>query len=223
MTNRNGTQRTKRERQQARTDARREAERKAQQRRTLGYAAAGTVLVAVVVMFVVALMGGNDEGGGGQPSTVGEVAVEGAPREAPLEPGEAVPSFTAPELFGGTVTWDDYAGAPAVLSIWAPWCPHCQVELPVLDTVMKDYAGVGFVTITTALGAQPGPTPEEYMQENELDFPVAVDDEGGTLATAFGIQVFPTLYFVNSDGTVGAALTGEVDEETLRATIDALA
>jgi thiol-disulfide isomerase/thioredoxin len=225
MTNGNGTQANKRERQRARAEAKREAERKAEQRRMLGYGAAGIVLIAVVVIFVVALMGGDgsDGGDGGTPSAAGEVTVEGAPRDTQLAPGESVPSFTAPELFGGTVDWNDYAGAPAVLSVWAPWCPHCQVELPVLDGVMKDHAGVGFVTITTAVDAQPGPTPEEYMQENELDFPVAVDDATGTLASAFGIQVFPTLYFVNSDGTVDAALTGEVDEATLQATIDALA
>lgn len=229
MTNGNGAQSTKRDRQRARADAKREAERRAQQRRMFGYGAAGIVLVAVVVMFVVALMGGTGGGEGGNggdgtgPSATGEVTVEGEPRTAQLEPGDSVPSFTAPELFGGIVDWADYAGSPAVISLWAPWCPHCQNELPVLDGVMKDNAGVGFLTIATAVDAQPGPTPEEYMTGNELDFPVAVDDETGTLASAFGIQVFPTLYFVNSDGTVGAALTGEVDAGTLQATIDTLA
>jgi len=133
-----------------------------------------------------------------------------------------VPSFTAPELSSGTVDWADYEGKPAVLSVWAPWCPHCQTELPILSDVMDTYPDVGFVTITTAIDAQPGPTPEQYMADNGLTFPVAVDDEQGTLAAAFGIQGFPTLYFVNSDGTVAAELEGEVEETTLRQTIDAL-
>ena len=215
-------QQTKRERQRARAEAKREAERKAQQRRTLAYALGGVALVAVVVVFVVAFMGG-DNGDGAGPSASGEVTVSGPPREAPLQAGESVPAFTAPDLFGGTVDWNDYAGSPAVLSVWAPWCPHCQVELPILDRVMKDYPGVGLVTIVTSIDAQPGPAPDEYMLENNLDFATAVDDDAGTLGSAFGIQGFPTLYFVNSDGTVAVELEGEVDEATLKATIESLA
>jgi len=221
MTNGDRSQQSKRERQRARAEAKREAERRAQQRRNLGYALGGIALVAVVVVLVVAFMGGSDGDGAG-PSQEGEVTVQGAPRDTPLQAGESVPSFTAPDLFGGTVNWGDYAGSPAVLSVWAPWCPHCQVELPVLDQVMADYPDVGWVTIVTAVDAQPGPTPEEYMQDEGLSFPVAVDDDDGTLSSAFGIQGFPTLYFVNSDNTVAAEYEGEVDEATLRSTIDSL-
>ncbi|OFW79643.1 MAG: hypothetical protein A2Z48_02700 [Actinobacteria bacterium RBG_19FT_COMBO_70_19] len=222
MTNGNPEQQSKQDRQRARAEAKRQAERRSERRRTLSVVLGGVALIAVVVVFVVVLMGGQ-EGGGTGPSTVGDVTVEGVPRDTPLEPGESAPAFTAPDLFGGTVSWSDYLGSPALLSIWAPWCPHCQVELPVVDRVMKDYAGVGLVTIVTAIDAQPGPTPEEYMQDNQLDFAVAVDDEDQTLAAAFGIRVFPTLYFVNSDGTVALSLTGEVDEATLRAALDSLA
>jgi thiol-disulfide isomerase/thioredoxin len=210
---------TKRESQRSRAEERRTAERKAQQRRTLAYLLGATAVVAVIAVVVLS-MGGSNDGGG--PSSSGEVTVEGAPRDAPLAAGDAVPAFTAPELKGGRVDWATYAGAPAVLSVWAPWCPHCQVELPILSDVMGTYPDVGFVTITTSVDAQPGPTPEEYMADKGLTFPVAVDDAQGTLASAFGIQGFPTLYFVNSDGTVAAELEGEVEESTLRQTIDAL-
>lgn len=218
----NGAQQSKRERQRERAEAKRAAERKAQQRRNLGYALGGIALIALVVVLVVAFMGGDGSDGTG-PSQQGDVTVEGSPRDTPLQAGESVPAFTAPELFGGTVNWDDYTGSPAVLSVWAPWCPHCQAELPVVDRVMKDYPDVGWLTIVTAIDAQPGPSPDEYMQDEGLSFPVAVDDEQGTLASAFGIQGFPTLYFVNSDGTVAAEFEGEVDETTLRSTIDSLA
>jgi thiol-disulfide isomerase/thioredoxin len=204
-----------------RAEDKREAERKARQRQTAAYSLAGLALVALVVMAVVAFMGGNG-GGGGTPSAPGDVTVSGGPRDTPLATGEPVPSFEAPALGGGTVSWDTYAGRPAVLSLWAPWCPHCQAELPVLDGVMKGYPDVGWVTIATAIDPKSGPSPEAYMQEQGLSFPVAVDDSKDTLARAFGLQVFPTIYFVNSDGTVAREMEGEVDEATLRSTIEAL-
>ena len=212
---------TKRERQRAKAEAKREAERRAQQRRTMSYALGGLALIVVVVIVVVAFMGGKGDEGVG-PSAVGDVTVQGAPLDAPLATGDPVPAYTAPELAGGTVSWDRYAGKPVVLSVWAPWCSHCQAELPVVDRVMQDYPDVELTTIVTSIGAQAGPSPDGFMKDKGLAFPVAVDDEKGTLASAFGIQSFPTLYFVNSDGTVAVQLSGEVEESTLRSTIESL-
>lgn len=212
--------RTKQERRRSKAEAEATA-RKRQQRRNLAYTLGGFVLLAVVVTVVLTMETNGDDGVG--PSAPGEVSVEGPPRDAPLGAGESVPAFTAPEIGGGTLSWDEqYAGTKAVLALWAPWCSHCQAELPILDRVMGSAAGVSFVTIVTSIGQQPGPSPDGFMKDNGLVFPVAVDDENGTLASAYGLQVFPTLYFVNSDGTVAQVLTGEVDEATLRAGIDSL-
>ncbi len=212
---------TKQARKRERALARAEAERRERRRRQLRYGLGGLSLVVVAVLAVIMLMSG---GADRSPTTAapGEVVAGGPPRDRPLRAGDPVPAFEAPGLGGGRVAWDDYMGRPAVLAVWASWCPHCQVELPVLDRVMRDFPGVGFVTVATAIGAQPGPTPEEYLREQGLEFPVAVDDAQGTLGAALGIQAFPTLYFVGSDGRVVQALEGEVDEATLRAVIGAL-
>lgn len=217
----NTAKQTKRLRQRERAEARAAAQRRQEQRRRLAIVLGGLALVAVVVLAVVAFMGGSEEEGAGA-STSTEVVAGGPSRSAPLATGDAVPSFSAPGLDAGTVAWADYAGAPAVLSVWAPWCPHCQVELPVLDVVMREFPDVGFVTVVTSVGDQPGPAPDVYMRENDLAFPVAVDDESETIAAALGIESFPTLYFVSSDGTVAQYLTGEVDAETLRQIVGSL-
>ena len=123
----NTAKQTKRLRQRERAEARAAAQRRQEQRRRLAIVLGGLALVAVVVLAVVAFMGGGEEEGAGA-STSTEVVAGGPPRTEPLGTGDAVPSFSAPGLSGGTVAWDDYAGAPAVLSVWAPWCPHCQEQ-----------------------------------------------------------------------------------------------
>lgn len=180
--------------------------------------------MAVVVLALLAFVGG-DTGGevGVGPSRAGEVSVSGPARVEPLAAGETVPEFSAPAIGGGTVRWSDYAGGPVVLSVWAPWCPHCQAELPRLNTVMREYPGVRWVTIVTSIGTRPGPDPAAFLKDNGIAAPTAIDDRDGTLELAFGIQGFPTLYFVGSDGTVVRELAGEADEDELRAIVGSLA
>jgi thiol-disulfide isomerase/thioredoxin len=217
-------QQSKRVRRRAAAEAREAARRRQTQRRTIAYLVGGIALIAVVALAVFALM--DDGGGDGTsvgPSAPGEVSVEGPAR--PMEPlavGETVPGFSGPGIGGGTVRWSDYEGRPTVLSVWAPWCPHCQVELPMLGRVMPEYPDVGFVTVVTAIGANPGPDPGAFLQENGITAPTLIDDESGTAAEALGIRGFPTLYFVDADGVVTYAGEGETSEAELRRLLAAL-
>lgn len=214
---------TKRERQRAAAEARTSARKRQEQRRTLAYVLGGVALIAVVVLAVFAFTGGEEPAAGGvEPSASADVSTSGSPRTSPLEVGDAVPDFSAPGIGGGDVSWSDFDGSPAVLSVWAPWCPHCQVELPLLSQVMQDFPDVSFVTVVTAIGDSPGPDAGAFLEDNGITAPTAVDDGAGTLAQAFGIQGFPTLYFVGSDGAVVQVYEGEVDAETLRAVIGSL-
>jgi thiol-disulfide isomerase/thioredoxin len=150
------------------------------------------------------------------PADPSQVRTSGAPRSRPLSVGAAIPRFVAPTLSGGgRVDWSSYAGRPAVVTIWAPWCPHCQAELPILADVMADHPDVGLVTVTTAVDPAVPPTPEEYLAQHDLDLVTAVDDQLGTLARAFGIQGFPTIYFVDRAGVVQRVVEGEMDRASL--------
>jgi thiol-disulfide isomerase/thioredoxin len=194
-----------------------------------GAAGSSSTWIAIVAVFAVVVLaamffsgGGDGDDGGFAPSAPGTVSIEreGGPM---LAAGEDVPDFDAPALEGGgTIAWSDVEGTPTVLSIWAPWCPHCQAELPRLSAGVDARPELQLVTITTAYGAQPGPTPPEYMADEALSFPVAVDDDAQTLLQGFGVESFPTTYYVASDGTVVTATTGEVPADQLDAILDDL-
>lgn len=225
---------TKRERQRQRFEQRRLAEQRARQRRTLGYAIGAIALIAVVVVVIVVSQNGGSTGDRTiRPSATEDVTVDGSARQSPIPVGDPVPAFSAPGfrmvkqgsgyvVQDEQVSWDSFAGAPAVISIWAEWCPHCQVELPVLQSTMADYPDVGLVTILSSIGQQPGPEPDEYLAENGLTFPVAVDDVSNSLAQAYGLRGFPTIYFVDADGNVTYQASGEIPEADLRAQLDEL-
>ncbi|HET9672232.1 MAG TPA: TlpA disulfide reductase family protein [Actinomycetota bacterium] len=209
----------KRQRQRAAAEAREATRRKEQQRRRLARVLAGVAALAVFAVATVIVTRGAGTG----PSTPDAVEFGGAPRAALPAAGEAIPDFSAPALAGdGRVAWADHVGQPLVLAIWAPWCPACQEELPILSKVVEETPGVSMVTIVTAIGSRPGPTPEAYLAEHGLSFPVAVDDRAGTLAEGFGLTSFPSVMFVDSNGTVVRSDVGVIPEDSVRETVTSL-
>jgi thiol-disulfide isomerase/thioredoxin len=160
---------------------------------------------------------------GTEAASADAVEIAASPRTQLLTTGETVPAFSAPALAGGDrIAWSDHVGTPTVLAIWAPWCPACQAELPVLDRVVKEHPGVRMLTIVTAIGDHPGPSPEEYLADHGLTFPVAVDDADGTLASGFGLANFPSVLFVDSTGTVVRSDVGVIPEDSVRETVTSL-
>jgi thiol-disulfide isomerase/thioredoxin len=178
---------------------------------------AGVVVVVVVVAIVLAGNGGST----GAPSR-GGVTIASSPREHPLAAGERVPRFAGPGLMGGRMEWSEYRGAPTVLAVWAPWCPHCQKEMPVLSRMADAYPKVRVATVVTAIGDNPGPSPEGFFAQHHIVFPTAVDDAAHTLMAGLGVQGFPTVYFVGPDGRVASTLVGEAPEASVEAQFAAL-
>lgn len=207
---------TKRERREMARQAKLEARRRA--RRMAALRTWGIPLAVVAAIALVAVL--TTLGGGGTSRTADEVTVDGPPRTAMLAEGERFPSFAAPGHAGGPVSWK--AGAPSMISIWAPWCPVCREEMPIVDRMAEEFPGVEVVSVATAVNDRPGPTVGAFVADADLTIPVALDDDAGTLARAMGIQGFPTSYFVDGEGRVLAAAEGLVEEEALRGMLESM-
>jgi thiol-disulfide isomerase/thioredoxin/uncharacterized membrane protein YphA (DoxX/SURF4 family) len=152
-----------------------------------------------------------------------QVSVAGQARSAPLPAGSTVPDFSAPALYGGEVSWQAYRGTPTILVVWAAWCPECREQLPLLARVQSDFPGVRLVSVVTAAGGLPGPTPEQFMRSHDLPFPVALDSTDERLSDALGVQGYPTVYYVRSDNTVSEVTVGATPEAAVRAAMGAIA
>jgi thiol-disulfide isomerase/thioredoxin len=191
--------------------ARKEAERRRQRQRTL-WVVVGVVVIVAVAIAGILLPGGDEPAPSFGPSSPDEIQIESRATGEPLVVGDVIPQFSAPGLEGGTVNWLSYVGKPTVLVVWASWCPHCQRELPKLVPTVQDTAA-SLVSVTTAIGQEPGPTPPEFLDEEGLDLTTAVDDEQSTLMQGLGVSGFPTVFYVGKDGKIAAITSGEVPQE----------
>ena len=102
------------------------------------------------------------------------------------------------------------ADEPVMTVYGAPWCPHCQRELPILAQAAAKYPSVKVVTVATAIGQEPGPTVEGYLQSHNLSFTVGIDDTNTSILKGMGVTSFPTVYYVGSNGKVVRTTVGEL-------------
>lgn len=196
-------------------------------RSTVGLWLGLVVLVALLGVAALALTAPDPESAApATPSTAGSagapsggvdtgVTIDGPALAAPVPDGQMIPEWSAPTLDGATFTWSERPDGPTVLAVWAPWCPHCQAELPRLSAAAEDHPGVSLVTLATAVDPTSGPTPQEYMDSEGLSFLVALDDDASSVAAGLGVQGFPTTYFVDADGRVIVSASGELDPAAL--------
>jgi cytochrome c biogenesis protein CcmG/thiol:disulfide interchange protein DsbE len=192
---------------------RHEAVARRARRRWFTVGAAASVVVAVVIAAVVMSSGNQTDT---TASAAGQVSIDRSPGPL-LQAGETVPAFSAPALGGGTLDWSSYVGKPTVLAVWAPWCPHCQAELPRLAAAIAEHPDLQMVSVVTAIGQEPGPSVQGYLDDHGLHFPVAVDDTRSTIMQGLGVSSFPTVYYVAADGTVVDVTTGELTSQQLSA------
>ncbi|OHV03907.1 protein disulfide oxidoreductase [Mycobacterium talmoniae] len=127
--------------------------------------------------------------------------------------------FTAKTLAGQPFSGESLRGRPAVLWFWAPWCPTCQREAPMVARVAAAHPAVTFVGV----GAQDQlPALQEFVGKYHLDGFTELADTDATVWAKFGVTRQPAYAFVSRDGGVDV-VKGSLPEADLTARVQALA
>ncbi|HCP45598.1 MAG TPA: hypothetical protein DIU15_06135 [Deltaproteobacteria bacterium] len=117
--------------------------------------------------------------------------------------GKESPELQISEWLGDDLgTMADLRGKPVMLVFWATWCPHCRREMPQLEETWQKFKDDGLVVIGVTRNSR-GQTTEkvrEYIGENGITVPIAVDP-GGT-SRAFNVSGIPAAAFVDKEGKV---------------------
>lgn len=142
------------------------------------------------------------------------------PREIPSPLiGHPLPSFSATTLDGETFSSTSLAGRPAIVNVWASWCPPCVDEHPVLlDTAARhadDLTMVGILYQDTAEGAR-----DFLGRYGEGGWANLLDS--GQIAIELGVTGPPETFFVDADGIVRARHVGPLTQAEMNAELTAL-
>jgi thiol-disulfide isomerase/thioredoxin len=138
--------------------------------------------------------------------------------------GKPAPQFSAQLLDGGTLKLAELNGTVRLLYFWFSHCPPCKQITPHLVSLQRMLRAKGFTVISLnadnllELGYSDAER-EAYVKEHGINFPVA--HLTSEIQAAYGgVQLFPTLFLLNRDGTVEAHFVNYQTEAKLKAAID---
>lgn len=96
--------------------------------------------------------------------------------------GDPAPDFTLKNLEGKEYTLSDYKGKKVVmLDFWATWCNICKREMPVLESVYKEYQSQGVEFFGIALDENERLI-KRIVGEKGVTYPILLD-RGARVAT----------------------------------------
>jgi thiol-disulfide isomerase/thioredoxin len=213
--------------------------------RTLLLIAALVAVVAVIGVVVVLVVGsgGDEDEDASSVAPFRPVTVTGDPladftteiRAGDIDDpavGQPVPVVAGTDYDGNEITIDPATDGPTMVVLLAHWCPHCNAEIPALNE-WRDSGGVpdGLNIVGVSTGASPDAPnypPDEWLVDMDWQWPVLADDvqpvDGAPppAMAAYGGTSYPTMVFVDSDGTVVERVSGEIPIDVLTPIVDDL-
>lgn len=129
--------------------------------------------------------------------------------EKPIAPvGSALPDLVFADLDGGHRRFAELRGAPALINVWASWCPPCRAEMAGLDRLYRALRGKGLQLVGISADSDLN-LAREYLRQAGLSFPVWSDPGGKAMAALLGTPAIPASLLVAADGRIRRVEIGE--------------
>jgi len=154
----------------------------------------GLVLAAVLAVFLFVGLGSTSNNSG--PGTGGVVPV-----------GSVAPDFTVPSVLGGAPVNLAALGRlrhhPVVLNFFASWCIPCQKETPLLASTARAEQAKG--SVLQFVGVDSGDKPANaipFIDQAGITYPVGQDPDLSIAANLYGLNGYPSTFFIDESGRV---------------------
>jgi len=133
------------------------------------------------------------------------------------------PTLDLPMLEGGRVDLAQLRGKVVVLNFWATWCPPCRAEMAELNATHHALGERGLMVLGVNQ-AQDQQTVQQFMKEQNLSFPIALDQRG-EVSQRYRVIALPTTFIIDRAGHIrevlhGGALTRPLIESKVNALLD---
>ena len=131
--------------------------------------------------------------------------------------GETAQDFEVELFNGGSFRLSEqYAGNVVVVNFWYPSCAPCREEMPEFQLAWQDLDGepVRFLGLFVPRGFDTEQSAREFVAELGLTFDFATDRREA-IATAYGIEFYPTTWFIDRGGRVATTFVSALEAERI--------
>jgi thiol-disulfide isomerase/thioredoxin len=129
-------------------------------------------------------------------------------------PREALRPFDLPLLDGGRLSLGELRGSVVLVNFWASWCGPCRAEMPVLDSVWREFAeqGLRYASLNDEHDHEAA---RRFLAGLGLTMPVAAGD--GRLQGDYHLPGLPVTLLLDREGRVAGRWIGGLTEPQLPA------
>lgn len=168
------------------------------------------VIAAVAVAAVVVSACGSESGTEPSPTATPPSATTANQTHA-QKPVPAQLQFTANTADGQEFSGESLLGEPAVMWFWAPWCPTCQREAPMVGQIADANPPVKFVGVAAQ---DEVPAMQAFVDKYPVQGFTHLADTDGAVWAKFGVTQQPAYAFVDADGSIDV-VKGSLSEPEL--------
>lgn len=127
--------------------------------------------------------------------------------------GKPFPEFSLASLDDTerTLTRADLLGKPALVNVWATWCPSCRAEHPVLNKLAQSGVNIHGINYKDERAAA-----QKWLRELHNPYQLNIEDAKGSLGLDLGVYGAPETFFVDARGIIRHKYVGAIDEKIWR-------
>jgi thiol-disulfide isomerase/thioredoxin len=120
--------------------------------------------------------------------------------------GQPAFAFNLDLLDGRQFRLADRKGKVVVLDFWATWCGPCVQTMPLIDSVVREFAAGGVELIAINLEEQPEQV-KSMLDRHKLKISVALDRDG-VVSSKYNVTAIPQTVVVDRDGKIARLFVG---------------
>jgi thiol-disulfide isomerase/thioredoxin len=118
-----------------------------------------------------------------------------------LQVGKIIPDLQSEDLDGKKVKLSDFRGKIVVLDVWATWCGPCKAMIPHERELVEKMKGKSFVLLSVSCDEKKE-TLTKFLEKEEMPWAHWWDGRGGPVTKAIHLRYYPTIYVLDSKGTI---------------------
>jgi len=110
------------------------------------------------------------------------------------------PAFSLQSVDGKTVSLAQFKGDVVMINFWASWCGPCRQEMPLLDSIYKQYKDMGFVLL--GVNVEPDAhNANAWLKQTPVSYPILYDPQS-QVSQLYQVQAMPTTVIIDRQGIV---------------------